>query len=520
MDEGHATSLAPGVAWLRAPAFGRGALGEGRGRLGAVTLPAVAFVVGALVLAALFSASPTVTFAGGLGGDGFLYAQWIRAYRGDVQDIGLHAYSAQRVIAIVVVRTILDLAHAEPTNEAIIRVFRVLDAACIIAALGFTCLSTRFLGLTRAGFLVAIFATYFNYAFLSFLPFDPVLTDSMAVLASACAGWLYLARRPVALACTTIVASFVWPGFGYAGIAMLLLPRAPAGPRAATPDATPHMADHALAALAAAALTVAAAGHAADPVKYEMQPTSMSLLRLSLGLLAVLGFAALRDLVRVGHLARELARLDRDALVGKALAIVVYGAVSWGIAWVSARAAEKVEQHLNLGARDVIGAVLARAVQRPLVFVWAHASYFGPVVPMLVLAWRGACAEARRVGAGVWAVLGLAFVLGLNAESRGLFTAIPIVAPLAVLSAARWPWTPRRLLELGAIFLGASKLWYSVVQQPTLDWSTYFAHFGPWMSNGAVLVHAIATLAVLGWMLWLRGQSPPAGERIALATTP
>jgi hypothetical protein len=311
----------------------------------------------------------------------------------------------------------------------------------------------------------------------------------------------------------------------YVGGPLLFLPRRAAGrgPAPAPAGGEPadaHPLDTILAVVGAGITAYFASQHAMDVSPYKEVPLAQGVYRLSLGIATVLAFTALRSVVRVRPLLRELARRDRDAIVGKVLAVLAFVLVSRGIAWVAAHPTQDLDQQVNYDIRLTLVTIAGRTVQRPAIFVWAHASYFGVLAVVVVLRWRHVCASARSLGAGAWAVLGVTLPLVFNHESRGLFQVLPLFAPLAVLACARLPWTVPRLFELAALAAAASKIWYQVVQTPVFDAVSYHAHNGPWMSDGQVAAHAIGAIAAGCWFVWMSRQEPPGAERIALVETP
>jgi hypothetical protein len=153
---------------------------------------------------------------------------------------------------------------------------------------------------------------------------------------------------------------------------------------------------------------------------------------------------------------------------------------------------------------------------RPLGFLFPHVGFFGPLVVLMVVYWSRVSASARRIGFGFDATFALLLFFCFNSESRGMLAITPVILPLVPLACAQLPWTPRRLLELFGFTLFATKLWYSTVQTPTIDFETISAHMGPWMGNDAMILHAIGTGLILWWILWAMKKTPPREEVVWL----
>lgn len=509
------------VAWLRASAFSR--------RSGAPawqSVPLLAFVAMSLLVVILFKITPLYAQNSGMGDDGMNYSAWARDWNGALAGLpalGLNSYSAQRVFPMILVRELMDLLRMPLLNTGILRVFEVLDAVCVVGALGFVTLAARHMRLSRAGFLVVLIGSFFNYSALYWLPFDPVLTDSMGVLVGAASLWAYLSRRYAALAVISVIGGFVWPSAAQCGMVLLFFPRPRAGEEdsAARPDDpalddAPSALDTGIAALLAAAIGTASFHFAAVPQLWKEHALHPSLLRLSCGLLTVYAFAGFRALVRVKATLRQLLRFDASSLYSRGLAVVVWLVVGSLTKWIAQAPTKRLPQAPPIGMSDVFQGLMVRAVTRPLGFLWAHGGFFGPLVLLLFVFWPRVSAASRRLGFGLDAILALTLFFSFNSESRGMIALAPLVLPLVAVACARLPWTPSRLFQLALITLGASKLWFSAVQAPSVDWETIFAHIGPWMSNDAMFLHALACGLIVVWLLVLRRSTPPPDETVWL----
>jgi hypothetical protein len=405
-------------------------------------------------------------------------------------------------------------------NVSIIKAYKVANAIAIVTAIACVVASARFLRLSRAGLLVAALLTYFNFATLYWLPFDPVLTDSMALAVGALQLWAYLSRRYVVLALVSCAGGFIWPSSAQVGAALLFFARPPASsavaeePRSPT---TPSSLDLAIAAVMAAVITWYASTLVDYLPPYGQVPAVKSLFRLSCALLCLITFVALKELVRVGPSLRQLLRADRDAIVSKLLAVATLVLVTRGLKWVAAAPSHLIPQASEYKVQDILKGSIFFSVNRPLAAIVAHVGFYGPAILLMVFCWRDVCDAARRLGFGLNAALGIAFFLSLNSQSRGALEAMPIVLPLAALGAARLPWTPRRLWELAILTFVASKLWYTMVQRPVMDFSSIMFHVGSWMSEEAYVSQGIAVILGGAWVLWMRGQRPRPDESVWLS---
>src|SRR5688500_15255878 len=104
------------LKWLDAPAFAPTRL--------RLPLPILAGAVLAATLVAIYALTETYAVKDNLGDDGTFYAEWIRAFSGDIRALGFNAYNAQRSLGVLLVRVLLDAFHRPPTNSNIVLMFR------------------------------------------------------------------------------------------------------------------------------------------------------------------------------------------------------------------------------------------------------------------------------------------------------------------------------------------------------------------------------------------------------------
>jgi hypothetical protein len=416
----------------------------------------------------------------------------------------------------------MKLFKMSTDSDSIVAAYKVANAISLTAALGFGIASMRHLALSRAGLLVATFLTFFNFATLYWLPFDPVLTDGMALAIGSIQLWAYLSRRYVVLAIASAVGGFIWPSTAEVGAALLFFPRPPKEEPERSllpsigPSDRPSMLDLAIAALLAAVMTWFASTLADYVPPYRQHTAIKTLFRLSCAIFSVTSFIALKELIRVGPSLRQLARIDLDALTGKALAVAMLVGVSRTVKWIAIAPSTRVPQAPDFQMWDVLKSGFFYPVQRPAVWLASHLGFFGPAIVLVLFCWRDLCNHARRIGFGLNAVLGIAFLMLLNSQSRVGMDFMPIVLPLAAVAAARFPWTLRRLWELGALTFLCSKLWYSIVQKPVFDGASLMNNVGPWMENEAWAAHLVVLILASIWVLWMRRQTPASADVIWL----
>lgn len=514
------------VAWLRAPAFAPNALSrpDDRSYLGRLTLAPLLFAALAVLAIVLVATTEIYVVRNGIGDDGVIYAAIVKAFDGNVahlQTLGLNGYTAQRCLSPILIRLGMNVFRMPTDDPSIISAYKVANALSIMIALGCLLDSARHLRLSRAGLVVVTLVTSFNFMTLYWLPFDPVLVDGMALAIGSLQLWAYLTRRYVVLALVSAAGGFIWPSATQVGAVMLFFPRPPKGNQSKAVDAgarsTPTAIDIAIAAVLASVITWYASTLADYAPPYGQLPAIKTLFRLSCASLCLISFVALKELVRTVPSLRQLVRRDFDALSSKVLAVVMLVGVSRALKWIAIAPTAQLPQASEPSLPDVMKSLVFFAVQRPLIPLFAHVGYFGAGILLMFWCWRNVCNEARRLGFGMNAALGMAFLMLFNSQSRGAVDLMPIVLPLATVAAARLPWTPRRLWELALITFVASKLWYSIVQRPKFDFASIMDNVGPWMSNDSYVAHGILSIGASIWILWMSRQKPPDNDIVWLS---
>jgi hypothetical protein len=524
-------ATSPLVAWLRAPAFAPNALlrADSTSPLARLSVAPLLFVALAAIATVLVFTTEIYIVRNGIGDDGVIYASIVKAYDGHLghlPSLGLNRYTAQRCLSPILVRTALNVLRMPVDDPSIITAYKAANAISIAIALACWISAARHLRMSRAGLVAATLLASFNFVTLYWLPFDPVLVDAMALAIGSLQVWAYLTRRYVLLAVISVAGGFIWPSATQVGAVMLFLPRQPAAddarhdspvdPRVEA-STKPSAIDLGVAAAITAGLTWYASTLGDYLPPYGQLPATKTLFRLSCALFCFVTFIALKELVRVGPSVRQLLRRDRDALLGKVLAVGIVVAVSKIVAWIASATDTRIPQAADVAMVDVLKSLVFFAVQRPLVALFAHVGFFGPALLLMFWCWRNVCNDARRLGFGVNAALGMAFLMLFNSQSRGAIELMPIVVLLAASAAARLPWTPRRLLELAGIIFVASKLWYAIVQKPKFDFASLMDNVGPWMSNESYYAHGLLTMGISIWFVWTSRQRPPLEEIVWLS---
>jgi hypothetical protein len=290
------------------------------------------------------------------------------------------------------------------------------------SALGWALLSER-LGLRPCSSWLGFALLFVNFGVARWLFGLPVLTDAwgfalgMGQAFGLFCGWRW---RQLLLA---LVAFFVWPQAGVAGLLLFLFPRssldgAPA-PRKATTAALV-----AATLLMGRTLTLHLSGHSAMP--FGGQQLHPGLLPLSLVIAGAYVVVVMRRLLDVEGLWEPRRLLD--SVRPWTWAVVAAVAAGVGLAGHAlGRDARSQYPSLLVSAASFLDWSVFTSVTLPGLFLVAHTVFFGPGFLLIGLFFRPFCEAAHRLGPGATLYVTGSLLFLLNASSRVSFAAWPML---------------------------------------------------------------------------------------------
>lgn len=473
----------------------------GRENSGAGTLK-LPFLPTALALVAAYAAAQIawgerIPLTGGLGTyDGRRYGEIAMDLPREVGQEGLDTFRLQRIAPSAAVWAALGALRLPRDPAHVIAAFLLANGLLQVLLVVVWNGLARTAGLGERGLWLGFVLLFVDFANLRQPYFYPVLTDTPAVLLGALALYLHLGRRPHALFAVLLLAAFTWPALFVSGSLLYVLDREPLD------GSPPRRRWHDLVAVAGVAMVLL--------VRLSRVGTAMGSIAAvaSLAFLTAYVFAVGRTMSASASLYQ--AGTWRRAVHVRRLLLAAAAFVVIRVLVVSASTAPgmTVGRHLRH--------VFLYNLERPGLFLVAHASYFGVVVPLLVLLWPAVRAAAWRLGLGTTAFLAFQLAHGINAESRQLVDGLAVYVLLASLAAESLPWTARRTWLVAGLGFLVSKAWLPINQG---EWGTafdfpaqyYFMNMGPSMSRFTFALQAgalVASLVIL-WMALRRGRPGP-----------
>lgn len=412
----------------------------------------------------------------------------------------------QRVLPSLVVHVALRALDVDDRGLRVIALaFSILNLALLALGLGLWDRVCDALGLSVRGRWLATGAVFVSFGALKMPFYYPVLTDTAGLVLSIAALLAYLRGSAAALALVLGLSALTWPTLTFSGALLLAFPRrASPNPEAGRPTAGTV----ALALVPALVIGACAVRNAYFAGAVVGSPGELPLHRPTLPV-SILGVTGWLFLAAVWLLASPLvvqpralwARLSFAGAAGSALAIAAWQ----GLLAATGLPAGRSVVELMLLAPD---SATTRSVRLPLLFVVAHAIYFGPVVLLAAAHVRAVSQEAWTHGLGMVAFLLLGVVSAITTESRHVLHVVPFVAALTAAALDRRGRIGR--LELAMILgvgLAASRVWMpmgAAVGDARRALARYMAQMGPWMPADVYVGHGVVCLVLFAAFVWSR----------------
>lgn len=491
-----------------------------------------------MVLVMLLAGAASILWAerlmvnNGLGWDGVRYGAWAKHFPQNFFVEGVPEYYVQRILPGAAVhyarRALLTPFYRGEAKTAVmeddrnvILSFDIYNLALLLVAVYTWGLIADLWGLSDRAKWLGFCLLFVNFSVLKHTFYHSVLTDTTAFALGILSFYFFLADKPLGQLAVIVAGCFTWPTIPYMSALLYVFP---AERRAA--DATPSVetargaerrwatvAAAALALVALAALLYLTTKDFPERTGYygRVLRVDLGLVYLSVAAVPVYLFFCLREAFADGRLFDYAQTLRALRWRRAALVVVVLAAMKL---FTKLMAGRESIGHWG-GLREFAGYTFLSALTEPLVFLVAHAVYFGVGVLLVAFFWKPLCESVRGYGVGLRWFLILTALLSINSQSRFMVNAVPVLLMLLVkmLDARGLAW--RRVALLAALALLYSKVWYTFNTAPQVDDGTlevllrfplqhYFANSGSWMSaemyyaQGGVI---LATCAVLYFVL-------------------
>lgn len=477
-----------------------------------------------------------VPAGGGLGWDGVLYADMVRNIGSVINGGQLSSYYAQRFLPSAIVRGVLLCARVPISNTNIIRGFEVYNLVLLLGVCRIWRRLADDVRLSLAGRWIGFSGIFVNFECSKQAFFYPVLTDVTALFIGMLLLLFFVEKKQVALFVTTVIGAFCWPVVSVYGALLLLFMRTELPEDVIEP--------------ASLRITIKGAS-----ITRHVKRGFIALLALSIigniilehvrslpGLACNLPYFMTHITPRFGALCtqrrelhgfeRLLTSLPSFAVILIALAMLVASRKFFYAVLVSIRRARLALIVLSISAyfipfflvkaisnphlanagslRDLIVGILLPQQGKLLLPVISLAVFWGPVLLLIILYWKTFCIEARKLGPGVVAVIGMSMLLGFNGEPRFLTAAWPLIVFVFVLSFETAHTKASFKYAFAALAVAYAQFWMKLTLSPwlppdderLLDYpkQLYFMHYGLWMNWWTYSIQFITLVLSAFWL--------------------
>ena len=460
---------------------------------------------------ALLSNGEHILINGGLGFDGRIYGAMVRNPALALED----SYYFHRALPSWIVGAGLRASGVPSVDEHIIGGFLVLNSILLLTSAAFWCAIGARLQLSPPARWLGFVGLFCNFPMLKMPFYYPVSTDPAAFALGMTIAFAAVTERGWLIAVAILAGTVTWPAGTLFAAPLLLWPRGTQAPH----DARPTSLGTAVALTAAGLFvgwffwiyvvrgqTVRASHHSVGPIGGVVWiGIAGAVAYIFVAARALMGGVTPPYLIgAVRTIAPSRVLLLIGALLPATLVVMMF-----------------VEDRPGLTARAFIGNVVFFSSTRPFLFVVGNLVYFGPIL-LLLLSPRirnGFMEAVRMLGPGWLALTIAALGLSLNSEARQSVLQYPAIVVLLSMAASRTGLSGRATWCIAIICFAFSKVWLPINAEPSamldpvdafvpLVYRRYFDNHGPWMSNEAYLVNALA-IAVSGALIWVLVRAEP-----------
>jgi hypothetical protein len=453
-----------------------------------------------------------LTVNNGLGWDGMFYGAWAKDFHQAVIVHGIPDYYTQRFLPSAIVHYLMRLFRMPFDDPHVMLAFDFYNLALLALCSYVWGRTADRLSISVRGKWFGFCFLFLSYAILKNNFYHSVLTDTSAFTLGLLTFYFFLANNVIGMLIVILLGGFTWPTVPVFGALLLVLPRS------SLPEGrAPYRLNLWLAA-GVSLLCLGAILRLTDHRLAERIALFPGILRIDTaviylsiaGVVGYLFFGLLRLLDHRGifdvrYLLRSV-KWRRVAAVIPVLAVIV-------IVRKLLSSGELAGWTTN--SSFVIYTLLC-SLTDPLIFLVAHAVYFGPAIILLALFWKQFCKSLGSYGPGLIGFMLLNLVLSINPQSRFQINAAPVILILLVSLFDRALLKYQSLVYWCLLSLFYSKVWYKFNTAPQIYDGTmtsllnfplqhYFMSSGPWMSQrmyyiqgGIVLLTGIVLYFVTG----------------------
>jgi len=470
---------------------------------------------------------------GGLGFDGVIYGNMVQNLGHLVTAGGLSGYYTQRILPAAIVRGMLIVSGQSTSVVHIIQSFEIYNLVLLCVICWAWIRLVKYCKITLLGSWLGFAGLFINFECSKQEFYYPVITDVTALLIAILLLLFYVERKPFHLFIVTVIGSFAWPIVSACGALLILFVHSKYSEQVVAPTASLKK---------------------SKMIRY-VRISYLSILILSvLGYLSLVSLGSTYGMTRISvsalailtrlHLGnhsvssvmllleRAITAIPSLFLLFLSLATLVSSSRLFQETWAALCSTRVSIRGLAMGAY-FIPFCLTKLIANPhianesslvnlasfsmfpaegkfLLPLVTLAVFWGPVFLMLILVWGDLARQARSIGPGMLAVLGISLPLGLVGEPRFLTTAWPFLVLGFVLVMESMPIYKSFKYAFFVLSVLYAQFWMKLNlapwKQPDYDGllefpkQVYLMHYGLWMSWWAYLVQLSALALSIVWL--------------------
>lgn len=485
---------------------------------------------------------------GGFGYDGVQYAKMVQHLDLMMSGGQLSTYYAHRMLPAFVVRSILLLTDVPMSDLNVIHVFEIYNLVLLLGAALVWKRVADSISLSLSGRWIGFGAIFINYAFSKQTFYYPVLTDVTALFLAMLLLLFYIEKKPFALFFITITGAFVWPAVSVVGAFLLIFLKAILPKEVIIPllptftfknvklGNLVKLSGIVLLVLSVCgylllALTNPEAEQACNVIKNQykltangVRPSIMYLIQRALSgsdpclivgikqlltaLPSIFGVTVLLAML-IGSKTFFLAIFAHLRRVQIQLVVLAVAAVL--VPFVLGKMLSNPDLANPNSLNDLILLVLLPPDGKFLLPFVTLGVFWGPAFLLVLLFWKAFSIEARKLGPGFLAAIGIYLPLGLICEPRFLTVAWPFLVVGLVLSFENFVKKPSFKYAFSILTVLFAQFWirHNLAPWAPPDYSglleypkqLYFMHYGLWMSWSSYILQ-LPILVLSGFWLF------------------
>lgn len=490
-----------------------------------------------------------VPAGGGFGWDGVIYAKMVRNLNGMISDGQLSSYYAQRILPSAIVRSMLILSKTSMTDINIIRCFEIYNLSLLVGAVWIWKRIADNFSLSLSGRWIGFSGIFVNYQCSKQAFYYPVLTDVTALFVGMLLLLFYIEKKPIALFIVTIIGAFCWPIVSVCGAMLLIFLRAELPKAVLLPVAFDNKSllfSHFVKLIGSALLVLSIIGYLIFtklvPVSEQACSAFNNQLQTLMNVIPANITSSYEWIININNpcvLENWIIKLEQvltalPSVFGALVAILMLIG-SWS--FVQSVASNLWRAHLPLVALAILAVLIPiliiKLISNPsvtnpsslmlliklillpqegkvLLPIVTLAVFWGPVVVLLLLYWKAFCIEARKLGVGVVAVLGISLPFGLVGEPRFMTVAWPFLVLGIVLALELSNKKASFKYVFAALTILYAQFWMKLNLAPWIGGDSdglqefpkqiYFMHYGLWMSWVSYLIQLFLIIISTLWL--------------------